>query len=194
MISYGAIMSSHKAPFTAHLRVIASRGKRFETVRSLQRLAQLIYGGPDGTSGLIGNASIEIARPGGGQANQMNSNLDQTDYAAGCAVKPQFGETPAQLMIAGFYLVATANAQPWSDKATFSPQDATTDAAHSVSRAGGAWGWGSNPSTSVAAEVKALKAIIDGVIAAEVPGEGVTVWRVDYKGIVWGDRGTHFPD
>ncbi len=178
-------MASHKAQFIAHMRIVASRGKRFETIRSLQRLANLIYGGSDGISGLIGDTNIEIARPGGGQASQLNA-VNQTDYYPGCAVKPQFGETPAQLMITGFYLLSTANAQAWPDKTV-------THAGESKSGAGGAYGYKTNPATSVATEVQSLKAIIDNIIATEVPGENVTLFRLDYKNIIWGDRGFHFP-
>jgi hypothetical protein len=178
-------MSSHKAPFTAHFRVIATRGKRFETIRSLQRLAGLIYAGASGTDGLIGEASIQVATPGGGQASQLNAS-DQTDYYPGCAYTPQFGETPAQLTITGFYLLDTANDQPWSDKTVAFSGDYSTGA-------GGAQGYRTNPTTAVASEVQALKAIIDAVIAAEVPNESVTLFRLDYKGIIWGDRGFHFP-
>jgi len=178
-------MSSHKAPFTAHFRVVASRGKRFETVRSLQRYANLLYGGADGASGLIGSSNIEVARPGGGQVSQMNAG-DMTDYYPGCAVKPQFGETPAQLMITGFYLLDTGNDQPWSDKQI-------VHAGEFFTGAGGAQGFKTNPTSAVAAEVQALKVILDAIIAAELPNEGVTLFRLDYKGITWGDRGFHFP-
>lgn len=178
-------MSSHKAPFTAHFRVIATRGTRFETIRSLQRLANLIYGGADGVSGLIGEADIAVATPGGGQASQFNAS-DQTDYYPGCAVTPQFGETPAQVMITGFYLLSTGNAQPWADKTVI-------HAGAYFTGAGGSNACKVNPTTDVANEVVALKAILDGVIAAEVPGEGVTLFRLDYKGITWGDRGFTFP-
>lgn len=178
-------MSSHKAPFTAHLRVVASRGKRFETVRSLQRLAYLIYDGADGNGGLIGNASIAVARPGGGQTSQLNGN-DQTDYVPGMAVTPQFGNSPARLSIPGFYLLETANDQPWAERTI-------AHAGAYFTGAGGSNAYRTNPTATVAAEVTALKAIIDAVIAAEVPGEGVTLFRLDYKGITWGDRGFTFP-
>lgn len=178
-------MATHKAPFTAYLRVIPTRGKRFETVRSLQRVARLIYGGADDISGLIGNTNIEIARPGGGQASSLNGS-DQTDYHAGCAIKPQFGETPAQISIPGFYKLATANAQPWADRTI-------VHAGTYFTGAGGAHGYRTNPTTTVAAEVVALKAIINSVISTEVPGENVTLLRLDYKGIIFGDRGFHLP-
>lgn len=175
-----------KVPFVVHIRVVPNRGKRFETIRSLQRVARLIYGGGDGVSGLKGETAIEIARPGGGQASGFEGH-DMTDYSPGCAVKPQFGQSPAQLMIAGFYLVDNAkNTQPWADRTI-------THAGAYFTGAGGANAARTNPETAVATQVKNLKTLIDSVIAAEVAGEQVEVFRIDYRGITWGDRGFHFP-
>lgn len=177
---------SLKVPFVAHFRIIPNRGKRFETVRSLQRAARLIYGGHDGASGLLGVSAIAVALPGGGQVSGFNGH-DMTDYTAGCAVKPQFGQTPAQLMIAGFYLVTDAkNDQPWADQTV-------THAGEYFTGAGGANAARTVPTATTIAQMKALKTSLDQVINAELPGEGITVFRVDYSGIVWGDRGFHFP-
>lgn len=170
---------AHKAQFVAHFRVIPDRGKRFETVRSLMRVARLVYDGLDAEDDLV------LAWPGGGQAASFGNSMN-SDYEAACAVKPQFGETPAQLMITGFYAVDANNVQPHADKQVFHANAAFTGA-------GGAQPWLSNPVASVTTEVSALKAIIDAVITAEVPGEGVTLFRLEYKGIIFGDRGYTFP-
>ncbi len=62
-----------------------------------------------------------------------------------------------------------------------------------LSGAGGSQSYRTNPSATVEAEVKALKVILDSVIAAKTPNDDMTVFRIDYKGITWGDRGFHFP-
>ena len=170
---------SHQAPFTAHLRVIPTRGKRFEYVRGLQRIARLIY------DGLAAETDLALAKPGGGQQSSFSDHMN-SGYEDGCAVKPRIGQSPAQLMITGFYAVSTANAQPHADKQV-------THVGEYFSGAGGAQPWKSNPTDAVEDEVIALKGIIDDVIAAEAAGEGVTLFRLEYKGIIFGDRGYHWP-
>lgn len=178
-------MSSHKAPFVAHFRVVPYRNKRYETIRSLQRVAKFLYSGADGTTGLLGESDLCLARPGGGQ--HMSFSDDQNSmYQDGLAIKPQFGETPAQLMINGFYLLSTGNALPH-------PEKEIAHAGETFTGAGGAIPYLSNPTTTVAAEVTALKALIDAVIDADVPDDLVTLFRLEYKGIIWGDRGYTFP-
>lgn len=176
---------SHKAPFVAHFRIVPYRNKRYETIRAMQRLAKFIYSGADGTTGLLGNANLSIAAPGGGQHMSFSDNQNSM-YQDGLAIKPQFGETPAQLMIAGFYLLSTANDLPHAEKTV-------THVGEYITGAGGAQPYRSNPTATVAAEVVALKAIFDAVLAAEVPGEGVTLFRLEYKGIIFGDRGYTYP-
>lgn len=181
-------MSAKKAPFVAHFRVIPFRGKRFEYIRSMQRIAKLIYAGADGTTGLTGNTNLQVAVPGGGQ-QQSFSDDQNSGYQNGLAIKPQMGQSPALISIPGFYLTTTGNFQPHDDKQVF-----YAGANGFFSGAGGAQGYRSNPTATVAAEVKALKAILDGIITAEASGEGVTLFRLEYKGIVWGDRGYTYPE
>lgn len=175
---------SHKAPFVVHMRIVPFRGKRFETIRAMQRLAKFIYSGPDGATGLTANTNLQVATPGGGQYMSF-SDQQNSMYQDGMAIKPQIGQNPAQLSISGFYLPTTANDQPHADKqVTFTGSYFTG--------AGGAQPYRSNPTAAVEAQVLALKAIFDAVIAAEAPGEA-TVFRIEYKGIVWGDKGYTFP-
>lgn len=170
---------SHRAPFVVYLKVIPNRGKRFEHVRSLQRVARLVYDALDAI------ANVQLAIPGGGQSSQFG-NDQNSDYASGLTVKPQFGETPAQLSIAGFVRNNTGNAQPHPDKTII-------HAGAYFTGAGGPHTHRANPTSAVETELKSLKSDIENRIAIDVPGETITVFRIDYKGITWGDRGLHFP-
>lgn len=172
---------AHFAPFTAHLRVLPFRGKRFEYIRSLQRLARRVY------TALDSNPDLNLAKPGGGQSSQL-FNFMNSDYVDGMAIKPQFGETPAQLAITGFFNADGPNTQPHPDK-----QLIHTGAF--VSGAGGAHPYraAGNPTPAVVSQIKSLKADIEAEIAAELPGEPIVVFRIDYKGITWGDRGFFWP-
>jgi hypothetical protein len=51
------------------------------------------------------------------------------------------------------------------------------------------------PSTNVNDEVKALKAIINTAIAnPNLPSSAnAKLFRLDYNGVIYGDRGFHFP-
>src|SRR5688572_318816 len=95
-------------PFTVHIKIFPDRpGKRFEYVRELQRIATLMYDALDGLT------ELNLAQPGGGQQQSINRFSGLTN---GMAVKPQFGNTPPQVQITGFFEVSSANAQPHHDK------------------------------------------------------------------------------
>lgn len=174
-----------QAPFTVHFKVVPNRasGKRFEMIRDLQKLGVLVYQGLSNVTGLT------IASPGGGQARMYDIS---SDMVAGMAVKPQIGDSPAQLMITGFYQVTDANAQPYADAQVVSANAV-------VSGTYGAHPWdsaanGGIPATEVLTEVKALKALLLAHAQTDLPvGVTISVFRLEYKGIVFGDRGVHFP-
>lgn len=179
---------SHFAPFVAYFKVLPVRNKRFEHIRNLQKLAIRLY------EALNDNANLNLVLPGGGQSNQL-FNFMNSDYANGSMIKPQFGESPAQLTLAGFFRVSTAigvdglNSQPHPDKQLI-------HAGEFVSGAGGAHPWrqSGKPTTLAETEVKELKLTIEGDLPApELPSDEITIFRIDYKGITWGDRGHFFP-
>ncbi len=99
-------------PFTAHIKVLPFNGKRFETIRDLQKISEMVY------NGIVNTASVNVATPGGGQHRNYTGTEagGLSGYVNGCAVKPQFGQTPAQLMITGFYEVSSKNLPTYSDK------------------------------------------------------------------------------
>lgn len=171
-------------PFTAHFKVIPFRGKRFEYVRDLQKIAKFVY------DGLLSESTIQIATPGGGQQNSYGG----TDFGAmgnlagACAVKPQIGNSPAQLMITGFYHASADNAVINPETMRFSGGDTYTSSV--VANRCEA-----NPISQVDNEVKILRSLIDAAIAGSDLPNGVTctMFRLDYSGIVYGDRGYHFP-
>lgn len=171
-------------PFTAHFKVIPFRGKRFEYVRDLQKIAKFVY------DGLLSESSIQIATPGGGQQNSYGG----TDFGAmgnlagACAVKPQIGNTPAQLMITGFYHATADNTVIQPATMRFSGGDTYTSSVV-ASRCE------ANPISQVDNEVKTLRTLIDAAIAGSHLPHSITctMFRLDYSGIVYGDRGYHFP-
>ncbi len=171
---------SHQAPFTLYIKVVPQRGKRFEYIRSLQKSANRLY------ANLVENASLNLARPGGGQAG-TTANYMNSDYTPGLAVKPQFGETPAQICITGFYLATGSPSQSFAEKQVISAGAYKTGPTDSV--------YNSNPTSTIYAEVLALKTIIDAALVTEgLDSEWMArTFRIDYKNVVFGDRGLHFP-
>jgi hypothetical protein len=176
---------SKQVPFVVHIRVVPHRGngKRFEYYRDLQKLSALVY------DALINVSGIKVAVPGGGQNVSMGDVSRRGalgSFARGTAVKPQMGEVPAQLMIAGFYTSSGANAQPWANKQLISGGTVYTGP--------GAHAQNATPTTTIDTEVKAVKTAIKNAVQSAVPsGTVFSIFRIDYAGIVYGDKGFHFP-
>lgn len=171
-------------PFTAHIRVVPENpGKRFEYVRSLQKWAHLLY------EDLITNSTLNLADGGGGQHyNTSNGGkIGNSGLVKGLAVKPQIGENPAQFMITGFYdNSSTTNRQAQPDLQRISGGESYFGNVASPAER--------NPSTWVSDDVADLKAILDAAIANNLPATYAgKVFRLEYAGVVYGDRGYHFP-
>lgn len=176
---------SRFVPFTVHVRVVPRRGfgKRWEQIRDLQKLSVLAY---DEIAAITG---VQVAIPGGGQAAQF-SDINQRgglgSYAQGTAVKPQIGESPAQFMLTGFYEASGANAQPWADHQRIMGGETFTGP--------GPHAHDAVPTTAFTADVKALKTSLQAALTAALPAS-VTwqIFRIDFGGVTYGDKGFHFP-
>lgn len=176
---------SRWVPFTASIRIVPDHGsglkksKRFENWRDMQKIASYMY------EALSQNTSLNLAAPGGGQHLSQSTSRGFGGYSDGMAVKPQMGETPAQAVITGFYDVGGSNTQPHQDKQLIHAGE-TLD------------GPGASPSltvpvTNVNTGVKNLKTLIETELSTLSPGIIYSVFRIDYSGVVYGDRGYHFP-
>lgn len=175
-------------PFTADIRIVPDRGsgliktKRFETWRDMQKIGALIF------EGLEVSTILNIAEPGGGQhgsgGGQGRSGL--SGMTRGTGVKPQMGEVPAQASISGFYDANDLNVQPHPEKQLIHAGEVVTGP--------GSAPWLNNPATATDSGVSGLKNELETRIAANLPS-GVTfeIWRIDYSGVVYGDKGYHFP-
>lgn len=167
-------------PFTVHVKVHpANSDKRVERWRDLQKIAIFVYEGLE----TISPDYINIAQPGGGQ-HRSYGGLSGLSY--GCAMKPQFGDTPPQLQITGFYNSSSANIQPHSDVEIIHSGETRLGNRSNSSLVG--------PVATIDNEVKALKSLLESAIFSALPG-GVefSIFRIDYSGVVYGDRGYHFP-
>ncbi len=177
-------MTTKWVPFVVHVRVVPARpGKRWEYIRSLQKLSVLVY---DELAQLDG---FQFATPGGGQAqsfSDINRRGGFGNYAQGTAIKPQIGQVPAQLMIAGFYESSAKNTQPYANHQVFSGGDIRTGpGAHTNDAV---------PATTILSEVSAVKTALEDAITAALPnGTEFQIFRLDYSGVTYGDKGFHFP-
>lgn len=191
-----------QVPFTAHIKVvpqrglsrppdqsIVKRGGRFDYIRSLGKLSALVYSELLNAVSGTDDCGITIAEPGGSCA--WSSGQHQS-IVNGTASTPQFGNKPSLLMIEGFYCATDADP---SDQ----PHPAKTiiHANALASSAGGGWPWLASgiPTTQVEGEVKAIKDFIESNIStiSDDSGQDLSLFRLLYKGITWGDRGHHFP-
>ena len=184
-------------PFNAYFRVVPERGPvastlfvrkggRFVALRSLQKKASQVYAALDNLTDTAGNLLI-LARPGGGQQS-MNGCL--SPLSLGTGVKPQFGSQPAQLMLEGFFQVADAD---------------PSDQAHNpLLLIHGGRGLMSGPSerqayrgpaglpvAAVEAQVTALKSLLE--VGAQSIDPTISLYRLRYRGTLWGVSGHHFP-
>lgn len=175
-------------PFTAHIRILPAYGsgeiksKRFEYWRDMQKLATMAY------DGLVDESTIQIATPGGGQHTSAAGYRfgGMGGMTAGTAAKPQIGQSPAQLEITGFHQSSAQNIQPHPERTLIHAGEVVTGpGAHAAEI---------NPVATIGTEVAALKATLESVLTASFPA-GITysIFRIEYSGIIFGDRGYHFP-
>jgi hypothetical protein len=179
-----------QVPFDVYIKIFPQRtGKRHEYIREIQRISSLVYDAlTDASLYTDESSAMNMAEPGGGQQlyNRKTGNKYSSLSYGGGAV-PQFGNSPPYVQITGFYTSSTANAQVHPDKTLI-------HAGETLTRAGGSHSFESNPNTAIADEVKTLKALIESNLTAGLPG-GITysVFRIRYAGVIWGNRGYHFP-
>lgn len=168
-------------PFTAHIKIHPERPeKRIERTRELQRLAYLAY------QSLAQAPELNLALPGGGQARNFGT---WSDLVYGTAVKPQFGEAPPQLMITGFW--DAGNTDPWVPQA----QVTLIHAGQFVTGPHNNQPWLTTNNHVMDAQVKDLVTMLESTINSGMPAgvDPVSVFRLDYGNVIWGDRGRTFP-
>jgi hypothetical protein len=176
-------------PFTLHVRIVPARGsgalktKRFETVRDAQKTATLMF------DALENEVNINIAEPGGGQHQSFlgSGRGGMGGLTRGFAVKPQMGQVPAQTMITGFWNDGSPNDQPHPEHQRISGGETFTGPAP-------AHPWEANPVSQTDAMCTNLKNTVEAAFAIALPG-GVEfkIFRIDISGVVYGDKGHHFP-
>lgn len=171
-------------PFTVHIRVTPETpGKRFEYIRSMQKWSHLLY------EELVTITDLNLADAGGGQHfNTSNGGkIGNSGLVKGLAVKPQIGETPAQFMITGFYDNSSAtNQQPHVVVQRISGGETYQGRVASAAE--------NNPNSWVDNDVYTLKSAIETALSTSLPANlNAKVFRIDYSGVVYGDRGYHFP-
>jgi hypothetical protein len=176
---------SKQVPFTVHIRVVPDRanGKRFEYIRDLQKLAVLAYEVITNISG------VQAATPGGSVTQSMgdyNRRGGLGGFANAAACKPQIGAAPAQLMLTGFYEVSGNNTPTHAEIKRFSGGEIYEGSVAHSNTAG--------PTSTINTEVRALKTAIEAALASGLPDGAVyEVFRLDYAGVIYGDKGYHFP-
>lgn len=170
-------------PFTIHIAITPNRGtgKRQEIWRDMQKIATNIY------EVLTDINTIHLANPGGGQhTSRSGHDLGGLGgMTAGMAVKPQIGQAPAQVMITGFYDSQAQNIQPHPEKQLIATNETWTGP--------GATPHLNNPVTTIDNEIITLKNDIENAITTNLPNLDYEIFRLDYSGITYGDKGYHFP-
>lgn len=169
-----------QVPFTAHIRISPSRTdrKRFEYIRDLQKIATEVY------AELKTDVDLSLAFPGGGQHQSITGIGGYSGQTNGTAVKPQIGDSPAQLMITGFLLVNSNNIPAHPDKQLIHSGNA-------LSGYNGSHLWDSIPASSTDSYASLIKTKIESAISSTVYTG--SVYRLEVAGTLYGNRGIHFP-
>lgn len=172
-------------PFTVHVKIIPENpGKRFELVRDMQKIASMAY---EGLQPLVPSI-LSLAAPGGGQHTSIGGmqNGGLGGMTPGFAVKPQFGETPAQLMITGFYNTSNANVQP--------QPTATRISGNEIYESSASQAWIGGPNSIIDTQAEDLINSLETSLDSSLPNSvGYSIFRLDYSNVIYGDRGRHFP-
>lgn len=174
---------SRWVPFTAHMRVVPERGSRTTHVRSLQKIASDVY------DELVVDTDLSLATPGGGQHKSYGPQLGgMGGMVAGTAVKPQMGQTPAQLQLTGFITTSTDNDPPVPDATVI-------HAGETMTGYKGNHHWDSLPESGTNTLVTAIRTKLETALTAALGGSADwKVFRIEVAGVVYGDRGQHFPN
>ena len=107
--------------------------------------------------------------------------------AKGTAYKPGFGQSPPQLTISGFYQSEEPNKPTQTETMRFSGNEIYNGPASHLNEV--------LPINTVASEVLDILNILrDSCDAAFPASSPYSVFRLEYNGIVYGDRGITFPN
>ena len=179
-------------PFTLHVKIVPDHGsgstdaklksKRFEYVRDMQKISSLMYSAINSISGL------QVSQPGGGQHRSLyGGDHNNSGLTSGTAVKPQIGESPAQVMITGFVSTSAANSIQYHSTINRISGNENYQG-HVASPAE------LNPASSLDTLVSTLKTDVENIFVSDLPsGIIYEVFRIEMAGVTFGDRGYHFP-
>lgn len=174
-------------PFTAHIRIVPQwgsgelKGKRMEMWRDMERIAALAY------DAIAAETSFQVATPGGGQSCLRGGQEggSWSGYRHGTAAKPRIGQSPAQLMITGFYDSASPNSQQHPDQTVFHGGEIVTGA-------GGAAACIQNPATTNRTDEQAILGLLESALTTGLPSDVPwSVYRLEVAGVIYGDKGYH---
>ena len=172
-------------PFTVHVKIVpniepSGTGKRQEILRSMQKIGKFIF------DEIVELTNYSLATPGGGQHMSYGGRGAFSGLTNGCAVKPQMGSTPAQAMITGFYQSSTdiTGEYPYAYKTIFSGGEQYTGE--------GNRSYENTTNTLLDADVKQIKTDFETAFTA-LPVGTYKVFRIEYAGVIFGDRGFSYP-
>ena len=171
-------------PFTAYIKIVPplANGKRFEIIRNAQKLSISLYDEIPNYDG----GDIQLASPSGGQQNGFTTGAALSSFANGVAYKPQFGQSPAQLTLSAFYKSENPNVYTQTNTMRFSGNSIYSGAGSHLNEV--------LPTSTVFSEVASLYTILDNACNAAFPGTvPYSIFRLEYNGLVFGDRGLTFP-
>lgn len=177
-------------PFKAYILLnIPMLNKRQEQIHALNKAGYFIQ------QGLSKDLALNLAKPGGAPFDDQLYGFGNPISVGHVAVKPQFGDSPPQATIVGFYDI-NLSAYPTKLNTTLPNNNHTVFHAGSVLTGdNGSQPWIDNPVQTVSDHVKSLKTNLISYISQTYPSSLGTfsVFRIEFNGIIFGDRGYHFP-
>jgi len=182
---------ANRHPFTAYFKIVPElgNGKRFEAIRSREKIANLVWN--DLRNNLM---EANIALPGGSGTWTAASSTDSISTAVGgVAVKPSYGEYPDMLTVVGFFddtgtdlpSQSAAESAPYSQRMLISGGRVWTGPAT------GAPGYSND---TVPSEYnRALASTIKTALETSITSVSVELVGLEVDGVKYGWGGYHMP-
>jgi hypothetical protein len=168
-------------PFTVHLRFAIEGQTRLERFRFAQKIAQSFR------EDIAVQSELTLAEPDGGQSSLVNL-YDFSDVKYGTKFRPQFGEQPPMIVLSGFHEVTQNNESPYFNRyqivgSRLLGGPVSGKLAETV---------GVPTNTDSLNDLRTLlQTAIDSVNTTW--GAHLSVFQIEYQGVLYGDRGQHFP-
>lgn len=165
-------------PFELYIRIVPNvNDNRQAKFHDLNKASILVYNGISSIPG------VNLARPSGGNYDSRSTYMSSA--VAGAAFKPSFGNVPHQIMVGGFYEVVRNDVAIHPEMQIISGGSVYSGSSSHL--------YYENENSVITNEVISFRSAIDTSLSVLDTNYVYNVHKLLYNGILYGDRGLHFP-